>query len=497
MVRGAMSWPHRLWFGAIFVVGIFYCLAFPPFQTNDEDAHWLHMWSVVYGHLRCETPKPLSATQFLTFVHQKEVREDPAYFRVQYLRDAARWSLTGEPMTTVDGTACRYPPMAYVLPGGVARLVAFGRHGERRGGMLYAAWAARLANWVFMSLGILLLCWQLPWCRNVALFFYSIPEAIQQGMAINNDSFLVAMTAVVLVLAFGRRPAAWKLPIIGLCVGMMTMIKPVYAPLGAVGVILWERLYALHRWRWRDLAAGAAAVLVPFAMQSLWTHWLNYGVVVDPARVQLDYGRARATAQLEFLSRHHSIVFPLMWHQLRDFFFSDDLMKGSWISVFGAFGWSMFTMDRWAYDLLLVAAALALTLDIVAAAPSPDLPAPTWRGIVALVLAAGAVEVTVVGVILGMYVYFSGAFLNRIGANEVIGVQGRYHHIAILLWAAMLLHGVRRRREWSASARTLLPAIVTLTLFLCVLANVEALHAILGRFYGSYFATHEAAPRHY
>jgi hypothetical protein len=42
---------------------------------------------------------------------------------------------------------------------------------------------------------------------------------------------------------------------------MMTMIKPVYAPLGAVGVILWERLYTLHRWRWRDLAAGAAAVL--------------------------------------------------------------------------------------------------------------------------------------------------------------------------------------------------------------------------------------------
>lgn len=43
----------------------------------------------------------------------------------------------------------------------------------------------------------------------------------------------------------------------------------------------------------------------------------------------------------------------------------------------------------------------------------------------------------------------------------------------------------------------LLPALVTLTLFLCVLANVEALHAILDRFYGAYFMTHEAAPRHY
>ena len=96
-----------------------------------------------------------------------------------------------------------------------------------------------------------------------------------------------------------------------------------------------------------------------------------------------------------------------------------------------------------------------------------------------------------------MYVYFSGAFLNRIGADEVIGVQGRYYHSAILLWTPMLLHAVRRRRPLGRWTRALPAMLVTLAMFCCVLANVEALDTILSQFSGHYLQSHSEAPKHY
>lgn len=489
----ALTWPHRFWFATIFCIGIGYCYAFPPFQTNDEDAHWLKMWSIAFGHYRCEEGKPAAAVELLRILHQKQVREDPNLWHHQYRRDALAF-VGSDYQTKVEGACPNYPPMPYFLPAAVARQVAY-RHGELRpGSMLRAGYAARIANWVLFSLAVLLLCRRRAWFRNFTLFFYSIPEAIQQAMSINTDSFLFAVTVGLLLLSFGR-PRAWALPLIGLGVGLMTIVKPVYSPLAALGLIVWERLVAQHRWRWRDLAAAVGGVLLLAAAQSLWSHWLAQAPE-SPAAARLDYGRSRAVQQIAFLHQHPGVVVPLILHQWRDLF-SDDLMRGSWLSIFGAFGWSMFTMGRWAYYVLLLGCASALAADLVAAVPAPDIPRPSRRGLVALLLAAGAVEVCVIGVIIGMYIFFSGAFLNRIGADDVIGVQGRYYHIPILLWAVMLLYAVRRREPLGPRARTLPGLLVTIALFSCVLANVEAIHAVLLRFNGAYLAAPIPAPKHY
>jgi hypothetical protein len=289
----------------------------------------------------------------LNLLHQKEVREDPNRWRHQYWRDALHFA-GGEYQVTTDGTACRYPPTPYFLPAMVARTVAF-IHGELRpGSMLRAGYAARLTNWILTSLAVLLMCWRLPWLRNFTLFFYSIPEAIQQSMAVNTDSFLFVTTVALLLLTFSR-PRAWALPAIGLVVALMAMIKPVYAPLAALGLIMWERLLAQHRWRWRDLAAGLSCVAVVWLAQSLWTHWLVHAVVAPGAA----------------------------------------------------------SMDP------------------------------------------------------------------------------------ILLWAAMLIWAVRRRTPLGPRLRPLPNLLATVALFLCVLANVEAIHAVLLRFNGAYLERPIAAPKHY
>src|SRR5438876_4606849 len=99
-----------MWFVITFVVGLGFCWAYTPFQTNDGDAHWLHMWGVAYGSARCGGGKPAAACDFLNVIKEAEVRNDPSNWRHQLRRNAAKY--VGFPhLIAVDGTACRYPPM--------------------------------------------------------------------------------------------------------------------------------------------------------------------------------------------------------------------------------------------------------------------------------------------------------------------------------------------------------------------------------------------------
>lgn len=485
LTRGeALTWPHRMWFAITFVVGIGFCYAFPPFQTNDEDAHWLHMWGVAFGNLRCGGGKPAAASDFLNVIKQPEVRNDPANWRHQYGRNAANY-VGSNILVNYEGTACRYPPMPYVVPGLVARFAAFGWAGELRpGSMLRAAYAARITNWILVSLAILLLCRRVPWARNFALFFYSIPELLQQSMAVNTDSFLCACAALLMVIVFGSRLRALNLWTLGLVIGLMTIVKPIYAALAALAMPVFERLFDRYRWRVRDVVGVVATFSMPFIAQWLWMRWLS-AVNTEPPGP--DYGRTLATKQLAYLHEHPSIVLTLLRHQWRDFW-AEDLMKGSRLSIFGAFGWSMFTMERLGYYLLLVAGAAAIGADVIAARPSlePEPPRPGRWTIAAIAVVGLALVVTLLAIIISMYIYFSGAFLARIGADEVVGVQGRYFLVPILVWMVSLLYLVRRRRPLSRRWAGVPALLTTLALFCCALTHVYATKTVLMHFNGAY-----------
>lgn len=489
-----LRWPHRFWLGAVFVIGIFYCYAFPPFQTNDEDAHWLHLWGVAYGHLGCDASKPTAVSDFLAVVQQHAVRENPGAWRVQLLRDALRY-VGSDGRTTADGTACRYPPHPYVVPGLVARLVAFGPRGRlSAGSVLRAAYAARITNWILVTLAVLLLCRRLPWMRNFALAFYSIPEVIQQSMAVNTDSFLFISAALLLLLVFGDRLSTGRLVAIGVVAALMTMVKPVYVTFGAFGFIAADRLLARRRWRHRDVAALAAALLLPLVAHFLWMRWVAASAVAGPPGP--DRGRVWAGQQMDFLRAHPRMVLTLLRHQWRDFF-GDDLMKGSWLSVLGGFGWSMFTMPRAGHYLLLFGIGCALVGDAIAAAPARGLEPPSRRTRIALALVSLAILAMVLATVVGMYIYFSGAFLGRIGADEVIGVQGRYYLIPILSWTVFVLYLARRRQPLARAWAGLPDVLTTAALLTCVWANVNALREILYRFNAAYLSFPIPAPRHY
>src|SRR5439155_20277396 len=129
--------------------------------------------------------------------------------------------------------------------------------------------------------------------------------------------------AFLLLLVFGSRLSPWSLVLVGVVVALMTIIRPVYAPLCAFGFIAADRLLARRGRRWIDLAALAGALALPFVMQWLGKRWLK----TDTAAPGADRGTHRAAEQMLFLHAHPGIVWTLLVHQWRDFF-GTDLMKG-------------------------------------------------------------------------------------------------------------------------------------------------------------------------
>ena len=140
--------------------------------------------------------------------------------------------------------------------------------------------------------------------------------------------------------------------------------------------------------------------------------------------------------------------------------------------------------------------APAIFLDFVDNQPAEGLPIRSRRTIGAAAIAAIAVLVSTVGIIIGMYIYFSGAFLNRIGANEIIGVQGRYYLVPISLVGRILLICSPTPSSIAASLGELHSA-RDRHRALGVLANIDALQTVLTHFTNGYVAVPPPPPVHY
>jgi hypothetical protein len=462
---------ERAWLISTFVVGLTFIAAIPPFQTNDEDSHWVHMWGVATGQLRCEGSKPRAVMAAVSVLHAGSVHADPASWQVRYLKDAVELRELGH--VPGSGTACGYPPLAYVAPGLVARVLAFDLHGRpRRYGMLAAIYGARLTNWLLLTLAVWLLCGLAPWSRHLTLVVYSIPEVIQQSMAINTDSFLLACTAVVCLASFrsaGTR--AWVL----LCVAVtaMTVNKPIYATLSALG--LPGLMSASWLSRRRRILFAIALFTLPIMSYAAWQRFTH------PSGTSAATGGA--ALQIAYLKAHPRVILSVLRYQWL-YLFNDELMKGSWLSIFGAFGWSQFTMARIGYHLLLLALGLAIGADLTSGRRAPPLSAEDRSGPRFAWLAASLGQVvTLIAIVVAMYIYFTGGFLGIVGGPDAIGVQGRYYLTPLWVLCTIPLYLINRRycEAWRRPRES--RYVTALALAATLAADVLAVRSIMFNYY--------------
>jgi uncharacterized membrane protein len=463
--RTPLTVLQRIWFALTLLTGIAYIVAIPPFESGDELTHWNRLWAVAEGEIICRT-MPGAAKVIPNFFR---FPAKSAYPKVTAEDFRLAWNFTGlgEPGGSGD-LQCKYPPTAYVLPAIAARLVALREDGTpRQGGMLASFYAARMVNWMLTSIAMLWLLQAMPWGRNLLLLFYSLPEVLQQGMSVNNDAFLFAMT--FLILGVLLRPAAWSnVAWIAVALIAMTTIKPVYAPMALLAAPLYLYLRSV-RWTWKqDLIT--IGLVTPLLLWKLWSMFNTYDTTYDWRA-----SWANPALQGIFLRQNPLHIFVICWAQFKDFF-GNGMLSGSWKSVIGLFGWTAFYMATIGYYLVIAAFVLALTADATNGVEAPPIGScniSRWLHNLCWILAVCGVLLVLPGITVAMYLVFTS-----VGSNDVLGVQGRYFLTPFLLLVAIWLYGIKRQWGMRTISARWSPVATVMSAALMLVANVLSLVAI-------------------
>jgi uncharacterized membrane protein len=459
---------QRIWFLAASFAYLLFLVLIPPFQTNDEDAHWMRLWTIASGNLTCKEPIPSTAFDFIAASHYWPVRAEGKHYHFSNLD--AELAIKGRPdQQPALGAPCLYMPLSYTVPALAVRLFANPYDPARPAHIFHAFYAARASNLLLMFAGVLLFLAFVPALRNLTLLLYSLPMAIHQGISINQESTILFLFFAMMIL-WWRPSTVAGAAIMAVLISLLSFAKPVYLVFFVLWLCYLVRLCAHTGRSRRFIFAMLPCALVPVIVWSLWTHFIIAGTDSHqylPSWVDMP-------GQVAYLKAHPWVLPKIVLVQLRDLF-GREHMRGGWVSVLGVMGWADFEIGDRAYACLLLAAALAVLADLGARVEPPPAEADRrWQRIIPfftffLIIPAIAVA---------MYVQFTS-----VGSEFALGTSGRYLHIPYFGMLAFGLEGARRRwggQPWARSLNRMLP---WACLLLCTVGVSDALHAIVNRFY--------------
>jgi hypothetical protein len=463
---------HRAWFGVVFAVYVAFLALIPPFQSNDEDAHWQRMWTVAEGHITCQKI-PRAAVAF-------SQRFDEVRATSRMTPELWRLRVRGTPYLIQPGGApCMYIPLSYVMPAMLARLVANPLDPSRSARMMLAFYVARAFNLLLLAVGVLVFMRAAPALRSLTLTLYSLPMAIQQSISINQESTILCLAFCVLALWWSRPSVRQSLFLLAAVTGL-ALTKPTYLVL----LLLWAG--SLLRLRgvgvpWRRIAALSTLVLIPLGAWGAW----SYFVAGRPEALRYLPGWVVLPAQIDWVKEHPIVLWRIVVIQFQDLFGRDHL-RGGWTSVLGVLGWADYEIGERAYRALLAAVPLAMVADFLARPGlPPDAPEGERRGAWAYLLPIVAAVLIIPGITIALYFQF-----NAPQADYAMGMTGRYLHVpyftvlaSLVLWARGTRLG-RRVAERAAQRPYVAAAVATLALLLCALSAHDAMWTIWAKYHG-------------
>lgn len=413
------GWLDRLGLAAIIagflLLGFWYSLVIPPFETPDEIYHFAFGRHLAQGH-----PLPVQDAQS-TGPWAQEGSQAPLYYWVVGRLTAGIDQSDFEQMAVFNPRSNMGDPL---YPGNKNRMLYSALARPLTGTNL----ALHVARWFSLLLGALTL-----WCTAQTagwvfghgtrlallppLVLALIPQFVFISASCTNDNMVIALSAAViawLARLLGREPerpiAWWEWAVLGMILGPAALSKlqglGLWALAAGVGVTL-----AWRRRNWRLPLAALLPVALPALAIAGWWYWRNFTL----------YGDWTGLGHLVSINGQRTE--PLEW----DEFWLE--FRGLRYSFWGLFGWFNLLLPNWVYSVLDGMTALAL-IGLVPA---------LWRG-----RCDGAAQR--VRLLLGAWVLLS-AGLVFYWMNVAMGSQGRLFFPAI--GAAVILLVVGLESVWA------------------------------------------------
>jgi 4-amino-4-deoxy-L-arabinose transferase-like glycosyltransferase len=346
-----LAWVDRFGLAAILVgfliLGFWYSLAIPPFETPDETYHYAFARRLAQGH-----GLPVQSVES-TGPWEQEGSQAPLYYWIVGRLTAA----IGQ--DDFDQVAIRNPRSNMgdpLYPGNKNRMLYSAAPRPLVGTNL----ALHVARWVSLALGALTI-----WCVALTarrafgpgsrlallppLLVAVIPQFVFISASCSNDSMVIAASAAVVawlarLLARETRIPLWEWGVLGVLLGLAALSKlqglGLFVLAAGVGVAI--------AWRQRDPWLPLRALL-PVALPALaiagWWYWRNHALYND-------------WTGLANLVRINGLrTEPLEWGEFWLEF------RGLRYSFWGLFGWFNLLLPQWVYtvlDLFSLAAVVGL-----------------------------------------------------------------------------------------------------------------------------------------
>lgn len=380
---GRQRWPTRFpgtprtWAAAVlavyFLLGIWFSLAVPPFETPDEIYHYAFARHLAQGNgLPVQAAEP-------TGPWEQEGSQAPLYYlivgRLTAGIDQQDWGDLNVVNPRANIGDPLYPGNKNVMLYSAAPRPLQGVNLALHVGRWFSLLLGGITLWLIYRTACLAFS-ESSWLPVAAMALVaSIPQFIFISASFSNDSLIVATsTAVLYWLARllqrddARPIRLWEWAVLGILLGLAALSK-----LQGVGLLGLAAVTVLGLAWWRRDARlvwqAAAPVALPVLLIAGWWYWRNYVLYGDWTGVR--YLIAINGLRTE----------PLSWVDFWDEF------RGLRYSFWGLFGWFNILFPSWIYRVLDGVTLLAVAGWLLGGVPTPGRTGRRIVGLLALWLA--------------------------------------------------------------------------------------------------------------
>jgi len=446
--RTGLRWTTIVYLWTSFVTILLLTFLTPPFQVPDEQQHFFRAYQISILELRATAsngmaggflPSSLSeiAERFLgsreLHVWRRKIRPSPL---IETLQAADQPLDPGrQEFTNFFGSAF-YSPAPYVAQ---AAAIAVGRAAGL--GPLWLLFLARITTGIAAALVVAAALQLFPSTALTLMVFALLPMTLYEFASVSTDPSVIAAALFFTALALRARSLGrWRGWEVGAaCVAgiVFCSVKPVYAPLLVLGLP-----FGLSKGsRFNTVGAYAAIVSAALGGTALWLFYAKPVLVPSFPNTNPEEQITHIVAQ--------PLSFMMMLARSTHFYL------GQWTrEMIGVLGWLNVYMPLPMY--LIPAGALAICVTI---RQGVEKPLSVYEGAWYIFVALSCVLLTM----LALYLYW-----NQVGAQGLVGMQGRYFLplagvMAVLLQGRVpLLCGVwADRSQWIVVTAVVIEAALT------------------------------------
>ena len=332
--------------GSYFLLGLWYSVAVPAFETPDEIYHYAFA-----RHLAQGNPLPVQSDE-ATGPWQQEGSQAPLYYLLNGLLTAIVDQSDFDEIAVFNPRANMGNPL---FPGNKNRMLYSGPARPLQGANL----ALHLGRWFSLILGGITL-WLVyrtaklafprgsPLPLMAVVLIATMPQFLFVSASFTNDNMVVTASAAVvfwlarlLTLSRTRPIRLWEWVILGVLLGIAALSKlqglGLFVLAGGAGLAT-----AWQRRSWRTLFVAALGVAIPALLIAGWWYWRNYTLYGDWTGVK------------HLVSINGLRQKPL---DLDDFWLE---FRGLRFSFWGLFGWFNILLPSWFYVIMDLLTVLSL-----------------------------------------------------------------------------------------------------------------------------------------